>query len=112
MRVQRRPGQNEIAADRVDEFARSDHRASHDIAMPRCVLGEAVHIQIDIELPVIVESGQGVVEHRERTMRPGQRGDAGDVRNLQHWIGGAFEYDQPRGLSLKRMLQSLQIVDR
>ena len=107
-------GPSTVRSDRIglDQLGAADYRAAHHVAVPGNVLGQAVHVEIDVELAVAVRPGERVVEQRQRAMPPGEPGDAGDIGDLEHGVGRRFEHDHPHRPLPEHPLETVQIVYR
>ena len=95
VRIERRTQRREIVPQRVDEFGTADDRAAHDVAVAGRVLGQAVGVQVHVELAVVVQPAERVVEQRERAVAARDRSDAPDVSDLEHRVGRRLEDHQP-----------------
>ena len=112
MRIKERAQGNEVGPHRLDQVRSRYHRATHDVAVPGGIFGQAVHEDIDIVLAVVMKAGKRVIEQRQRPVcarRPCQTRDIGDLGDR---IGRAFEHDQAGWLLRQRLLGTVEILDR
>ena len=87
-----------------------DHDAAHDVAMTAGVLGQAVDVVVDPELSVVVQPPERVVQNGGHAMRPGQRRDRREIRNLHHRVGGRLENQALCVIGRENLLQAPQVV--
>ena len=76
VRVERRTEVEKSSRSGSMSSRAADHRAAHHVAVAGRVLGQAVRVQVDVELAVVVQPAERVVEQRQRAVRAGERGDA------------------------------------
>ena len=72
-----------------------DDSATHDIPYTGRELGQAVDKDIHGILAVLMEARLGVVQHRERAVLVGERGDRPHIGDLPGGRGRRFEEHQP-----------------
>ena len=86
------------------------HAAADDVGMAVQILGGGVHDDIDAELqrPLAVGAGEGVVGRGEHGALLAQRRDGFEVAELQHWVGGGLDPDQ-LGVGPDGRLHRLQV---
>ena len=68
MRVEQRAEQDALRAGSGLISRAADDGAGHHVAMPGGVFRQAVQIQVDAVLAVVVEPGEGVVERGQRAV--------------------------------------------
>ena len=73
---------------------------------------QAVQVEIDIVLAVLMHPGEGIVEQGHGAVRPRQASDRGDIGNPVDRIGRAFEYHQPGCTAGERTLDGVEVLDR
>ena len=81
MRVERRPEDRQVRPHAAwISSARPMIAPPITSPWPGHVLGQAVHVEVEVELAVAVRPGQRVVEQRQRAVPAGEAGDAGRYR--------------------------------
>ena len=111
VRIEQRAEHREIRPQAVDELVFADDRAAHHVARARGVLREAVHVQVDVELAVLVKAGEGVVDDRERAVPVRELHQSPDVGDLGDRVGRALEEHQPRRARRQRVLDAGHVLD-
>ena len=112
MRVEQRPEQHALAADRLGELRPRDDGPAHDVAVARGVLGQAVHEHVHAVLPVVVEARESVVHHGQRARRMRRARDARDVGNARDRVGRRLEVHEARLALGERALDARVVLDR
>src|SRR6185312_16974683 len=112
VRVERAPDYTEVGAQAANQLASPDDGATHDVPGAGGVLGQAVDIQVDVVLAVLVESGERVVQQGQRSGALRQTGQCGEVGDLRDRVGGALEDHQPRRGRGEHTLHTGNVLDR
>jgi hypothetical protein len=111
VRVQQCAEQDAFAADRPDQLGATDDGARHDVAVSGGVLGQAVQVQVDVVLAVVVETGEGIIERGQRAVGMRELRDAGDVGDARDRIGRRLEMHEFRRALGERALDGGVILD-
>ena len=59
----------------------------HDIPMTARVFGQAVDVEINLELTVVVQTTKSIVQDGGHAMLPCQSDDRTDIGNVEHGVG-------------------------
>ena len=54
VRIERRPEDRQVRPHGLDQLGAADDRAAHHVAMAGHVLGQAVHVEVEVEIAVAV----------------------------------------------------------
>ena len=111
MRIEQRAEQDALAADRPDQLGAADDRAGHHVAVAGGVLRQAVQVQVDAVLAVVVETGEGVVERGQRAVRVRGLRDARDVGDAGDRVGRRLEIDEFRRALGEHALDAGVVLD-
>jgi ATP-dependent Lon protease len=95
----------------LTDSAVADHDTAHRVAVTVGVLRHAVHEVIELVAAVVVQSGEGVVEHRDHVVTLRERRYALEVRHLQHGVRRRLEQHELRVVLRERLLDTVQVVD-
>jgi hypothetical protein len=73
---------------------------------------QAVQVEIDVVLPMLVHTGEGIIEQGQGAVRARQARDRGNIGNPVDGIGGALEHHQPRWTCGQRALDGIEVRNR